>query len=179
MEAARPVLSLGLSLLLSQLNLLVSRDLMFPFFLLLSGLSEFVPRPVPSCPSWRLAVPVSLRTSLCLCLCLCLAGRAGPRALTGRLSPQLFEGLKAYKGGDQRVRLFRPWLNMDRMLRSALRLCLPVRGPGEEGAGRAQGLRGGGWQGWGPDTPAPSEFRQGRVAGVHPPAGGGGPGLGS
>lgn len=40
-------------------------------------------------------------------------------------SLQLFEGLKAYKGGDQRVRLFRPWLNMDRMLRSALRLCLP------------------------------------------------------
>ncbi|KAM9756136.1 branched-chain-amino-acid aminotransferase, mitochondrial isoform 2-T2 [Dama dama] len=38
---------------------------------------------------------------------------------------QLFEGMKAFKGGDQRVRLFRPWLNMERMLRSALRLCLP------------------------------------------------------
>lgn len=38
---------------------------------------------------------------------------------------QLFEGMKAYKGQDQQVRLFRPWLNMDRMLRSALRLCLP------------------------------------------------------
>ncbi|XP_070306661.1 branched-chain-amino-acid aminotransferase, mitochondrial isoform X3 [Odocoileus virginianus] len=37
----------------------------------------------------------------------------------------LFEGMKAFKGGDQRVRLFRPWLNMERMLRSALRLCLP------------------------------------------------------
>ncbi|XP_032129737.1 branched-chain-amino-acid aminotransferase, mitochondrial-like [Sapajus apella] len=33
--------------------------------------------------------------------------------------------MKAFKGKDQRVRLFRPWLNMDRMLRSALRLCLP------------------------------------------------------
>ncbi|XP_044932996.1 branched-chain-amino-acid aminotransferase, mitochondrial isoform X1 [Mustela putorius furo] len=40
-------------------------------------------------------------------------------------SMQLFEGMKAFKGSDKRVRLFRPWLNMDRMLRSALRLCLP------------------------------------------------------
>ncbi|XP_006050980.1 branched-chain-amino-acid aminotransferase, mitochondrial [Bubalus kerabau] len=40
-------------------------------------------------------------------------------------SLQLFEGMKAFKGRDQRVRLFRPWLNMERMLRSALRLCLP------------------------------------------------------
>ncbi|XP_068959508.1 branched-chain-amino-acid aminotransferase, mitochondrial isoform X3 [Petaurus breviceps papuanus] len=38
---------------------------------------------------------------------------------------QLFEGLKAFRGKDQRVRIFRPWLNMDRMLRSSLRLCLP------------------------------------------------------
>ncbi|XP_036601856.1 branched-chain-amino-acid aminotransferase, mitochondrial isoform X3 [Trichosurus vulpecula] len=38
---------------------------------------------------------------------------------------QLFEGMKAFRGKDQRVRLFRPWLNMDRMLRSSLRLCLP------------------------------------------------------
>nr|XP_010584829.1 branched-chain-amino-acid aminotransferase, mitochondrial isoform X3 [Loxodonta africana] len=41
-------------------------------------------------------------------------------------SLQLFEGMKAFKGQDQRVRLFRPWLNMDRMLRSAQRLCLPT-----------------------------------------------------
>lgn len=40
-------------------------------------------------------------------------------------SIQLFEGMKAFRGKDQRVRLFRPWLNMDRMLRSALRICLP------------------------------------------------------
>ncbi|XP_037372831.1 branched-chain-amino-acid aminotransferase, mitochondrial isoform X2 [Talpa occidentalis] len=33
--------------------------------------------------------------------------------------------MKAFKGQDKQVRLFRPWLNMDRMLRSALRLCLP------------------------------------------------------
>lgn len=40
-------------------------------------------------------------------------------------SLQLFEGLKAYKGRDQQVRLFRPWLNMERMLSSARRLYLP------------------------------------------------------
>ncbi|XP_069919209.1 branched-chain-amino-acid aminotransferase, mitochondrial isoform X5 [Oryctolagus cuniculus] len=40
-------------------------------------------------------------------------------------SLQLFEGMKAFKGKDQQVRLFRPWLNMERMLRSARRLCLP------------------------------------------------------
>ncbi|XP_051845732.1 branched-chain-amino-acid aminotransferase, mitochondrial isoform X4 [Antechinus flavipes] len=39
---------------------------------------------------------------------------------------ELFEGMKAFRGKDQRVRLFRPWLNMDRMLRSSLRLCLPA-----------------------------------------------------
>ena len=53
--------------------------------------------------------------------------------------------MKAFKGSDQQVRLFRPWLNMDRMLRSALRLCLPVRGrgwpPGVGGVGgEAQGF---------------------------------------
>ncbi|XP_075393206.1 branched-chain-amino-acid aminotransferase, mitochondrial isoform X2 [Tenrec ecaudatus] len=40
-------------------------------------------------------------------------------------SLQLFEGMKAFRGQDQRIRLFRPWLNMERMLRSAQRLCLP------------------------------------------------------
>ncbi|XP_020858914.1 branched-chain-amino-acid aminotransferase, mitochondrial isoform X1 [Phascolarctos cinereus] len=39
---------------------------------------------------------------------------------------EVFEGLKAFRGKDQRVCLFRPWLNMDRMLRSSLRLCLPA-----------------------------------------------------
>nr|KAF6409091.1 branched chain amino acid transaminase 2 [Rousettus aegyptiacus] len=40
-------------------------------------------------------------------------------------SQQLFEGLKAFRARDRSVRLFRPWLNMDRMLRSAVRLSLP------------------------------------------------------
>ncbi|XP_029105574.1 branched-chain-amino-acid aminotransferase, cytosolic [Scleropages formosus] len=38
---------------------------------------------------------------------------------------QLFEGMKAYWGQDGRVRLFRPMLNMKRMLKSAERACLP------------------------------------------------------
>uniref|UniRef100_G1U0T4 Branched-chain-amino-acid aminotransferase, mitochondrial n=1 Tax=Oryctolagus cuniculus TaxID=9986 RepID=G1U0T4_RABIT len=47
------------------------------------------------------------------------------RVLPAPTSLQLFEGMKAFKGKDQQVRLFRPWLNMERMLRSARRLCLP------------------------------------------------------
>lgn len=39
---------------------------------------------------------------------------------------ELFEGLKAYRGHDNKIRLFRPDLNMDRMHRSALRVTLPV-----------------------------------------------------
>lgn len=39
---------------------------------------------------------------------------------------QLFEGMKAFRGVDNHVRLFRPMLNMERMHRSADRSCLPV-----------------------------------------------------
>lgn len=39
---------------------------------------------------------------------------------------ELFEGLKAYRGKDQKIRMFRPDRNMDRMRKSAARLCLPV-----------------------------------------------------
>ncbi|KAJ8392333.1 hypothetical protein AAFF_G00076970 [Aldrovandia affinis] len=38
---------------------------------------------------------------------------------------QLFEGMKAYRGPDNVLRLFRPLLNMKRMLKSAERACLP------------------------------------------------------
>ncbi|XP_048356208.1 branched-chain-amino-acid aminotransferase, cytosolic isoform X3 [Sphaerodactylus townsendi] len=38
---------------------------------------------------------------------------------------ELFEGMKAYRGADGKIRLFRPRLNMDRMLRSAMRATLP------------------------------------------------------
>lgn len=44
---------------------------------------------------------------------------------------QLFEGMKAYRGPDGRVRLFRPMLNMTRMLKSANRACLPGFDRGE------------------------------------------------
>lgn len=40
---------------------------------------------------------------------------------------QLFEGMKAYRGPDNKVRLFRPMMNMNRMQKSAHRACLPVR----------------------------------------------------
>ncbi|XP_030177805.1 branched-chain-amino-acid aminotransferase, cytosolic isoform X1 [Lynx canadensis] len=39
---------------------------------------------------------------------------------------ELFEGLKAFRGVDNKIRLFRPNLNMDRMYRSAVRATLPV-----------------------------------------------------
>ncbi|MEE6483028.1 hypothetical protein FKM82_013410 [Ascaphus truei] len=40
-------------------------------------------------------------------------------------SVELFEGMKAYRGEDNRIRLFRPMLNMARMHRTALRASLP------------------------------------------------------
>ncbi|KAM4820429.1 branched-chain-amino-acid aminotransferase, cytosolic [Thomomys bottae] len=44
---------------------------------------------------------------------------------------QLFEGLKAFRGVDNKIRLFRPHLNMERMFRSAVRSTLPVFDPQE------------------------------------------------
>lgn len=41
-------------------------------------------------------------------------------------SIELFEGMKAFRGVDKRIRLFRPMLNMERMHRSAARSCLPL-----------------------------------------------------
>ncbi|KAJ8381929.1 hypothetical protein SKAU_G00027070 [Synaphobranchus kaupii] len=38
---------------------------------------------------------------------------------------QLFEGMKVYRGQDNVLRMFRPMLNMKRMLKSAERACLP------------------------------------------------------
>jgi len=38
----------------------------------------------------------------------------------------LFEGLKAYRDPQNKIRLFRPYKNMERMNRSAERLCLPT-----------------------------------------------------
>ncbi|XP_076852782.1 branched-chain-amino-acid aminotransferase, mitochondrial [Brachyhypopomus gauderio] len=41
-------------------------------------------------------------------------------------SVELFEGMKAFRGVDNRIRLFRPTLNMERMYRSSERCCLPL-----------------------------------------------------
>ena len=39
---------------------------------------------------------------------------------------ELFEGMKAYRGVDDDIRLFRPMHNMTRMISSAKRACLPT-----------------------------------------------------
>ena len=39
---------------------------------------------------------------------------------------QCFEGMKAYRGADGKIRLFRPMENMNRMKRSAVAASLPV-----------------------------------------------------
>ena len=42
---------------------------------------------------------------------------------------ELFEGMKAYRGVDNEIRMFRPMHNMTRMLVSARRSCLPTFEP--------------------------------------------------
>ncbi|KAJ8006729.1 hypothetical protein DPEC_G00110230 [Dallia pectoralis] len=39
---------------------------------------------------------------------------------------ELFEGMKAYRDADDKLSLFRPMLNMNRMAKSAQRACLPA-----------------------------------------------------
>nr|XP_046270128.1 branched-chain-amino-acid aminotransferase, mitochondrial [Scatophagus argus] len=46
-------------------------------------------------------------------------------------SVELFEGMKAFRGVDNHIRLFRPMLNMERMHRSADRSSLPLFDKGE------------------------------------------------
>lgn len=49
-----------------------------------------------------------------------------PAASSLHYALQLFEGMKAYLDSNGDIRLFRPELNMDRMHKSAERLCFPV-----------------------------------------------------
>eukprot|EP00039_Didymoeca_costata_P006536 m.91196 g.91196 ORF g.91196 m.91196 type:complete len:437 (-) comp13291_c0_seq3:235-1545(-) len=49
-----------------------------------------------------------------------------PASMVLHYGLEIFEGLKAYKGVDGKVRLFRPELNMARMNKSAARLALPT-----------------------------------------------------
>lgn len=44
----------------------------------------------------------------------------------GSVNFQLFEGMKAYRGVDGRIRIFRPDMNMERMNKSAIRAGLPT-----------------------------------------------------
>ncbi|KAI5703165.1 hypothetical protein M8J75_008523 [Diaphorina citri] len=54
-----------------------------------------------------------------------------PAAKVLHYSVELFEGMKAYRGVDGHIRMFRPEMNMDRMNRSALRAGLPQFDPEE------------------------------------------------
>ncbi|KAB1254193.1 Branched-chain-amino-acid aminotransferase; cytosolic [Camelus dromedarius] len=49
-----------------------------------------------------------------------------PGSSTFHYAVELFEGLKAFRGVDNKIRLFRPNLNMDRMYSSAMRATLPA-----------------------------------------------------
>jgi len=49
-----------------------------------------------------------------------------PAAKVLHYAPELFEGLKAYRGVDGKIRMFRPDMNMKRMLTSAERASLPA-----------------------------------------------------
>ncbi|WAR02370.1 BCAT2-like protein [Mya arenaria] len=49
-----------------------------------------------------------------------------PAAKCLHYAVELFEGMKAFRGDDDRIRLFRPMENMQRMLRTSERSCLPL-----------------------------------------------------
>lgn len=48
-----------------------------------------------------------------------------PAAMVLHYGQAIFEGLKAYRGEDNGIRLFRPQANLERMNRSATRMCMP------------------------------------------------------
>ncbi len=48
-----------------------------------------------------------------------------PAAMVLHYGQAIFEGLKAYRGEDDRIYLFRPLANLERMNRSAARMCMP------------------------------------------------------
>ncbi len=52
-----------------------------------------------------------------------------PAAIVLHYAQTVFEGLKAYYGVDEKIRLFRPWDNAERLNRSAERLCMPTLDP--------------------------------------------------
>ena len=52
-----------------------------------------------------------------------------PTAMCLHYGQEIFEGLKAYRGKDDQIYLFRPYKNIDRMNTSAERLCMPKVDP--------------------------------------------------
>jgi len=52
--------------------------------------------------------------------------KLNPAAMVLHYGQEVFEGLKAYFGHDEKIRLFRPDRNLVRMNRSAERLCMPA-----------------------------------------------------
>lgn len=48
-----------------------------------------------------------------------------PAAMVFHYGQEIFEGLKAYKGDNNQILLFRPQDNLERMNQSALRMCMP------------------------------------------------------
>jgi len=51
-----------------------------------------------------------------------------PACIVFHYAQEIFEGLKAYRGVDGGIRLFRHMKNIERMQRSAERLCMPAFG---------------------------------------------------
>lgn len=49
-----------------------------------------------------------------------------PSCVTLHYGQSVFEGLKAFRGHDERIRLFRPDMNFQRLARSCERLCIPA-----------------------------------------------------
>lgn len=52
-----------------------------------------------------------------------------PAAKVLHYATEIFEGMKAYRGVDGKIRLFRPLLNLERLNKSAERACLPNYNP--------------------------------------------------
>ena len=52
-----------------------------------------------------------------------------PAAMVLHYGQAIFEGLKAYRGSNDRIYIFRPNANLERMNRSAARMCMPAFDP--------------------------------------------------
>ena len=99
------------------------------------------PRPVPSPDSQRLSTQTICTDHMIVCEWTASHGWHAPQlkpygplslmptASVLHYATTCFEGLKLYRGTDDRLRLFRPSLNAARMARSAARIALPSPDP--------------------------------------------------